>query len=135
MKRLVSQKTLAMRDLPGLAPDSSIHQKGEEVRIIHQVVDLGGAFERTTGNRHLYLCSSQLAIDTFPIPEEPNSVPIHFEGKRQPASVGPTGDGETGGADRSSDLRRSTKRSPASCSHSCCPTPSINRTGSSVRLS
>src|SRR4051794_4256295 len=82
MKRLVSQKTLAIRS-PLLAPYSSVPQHSECVGVVHQVTDLGRACQRTTGQRHFKLRPRQLPIDSLPIPEKPNPCPFHFEGKGQ----------------------------------------------------
>src|SRR5271157_3941131 len=82
MKRLVSQKTLAIRS-PFLAPYSSVHQHSEYVWVVHQVADLGRACQRTTGQRHLKLRPRQLTVDALPIAEKPNPGPFYFEGKWQ----------------------------------------------------
>src|ERR1035438_31038 len=90
MKRLVSQKTLAIRS-PFLAPDSSVRQHSENVWVVHQVTDLGRACQRTTGQRHFELRARQLTIDALPIAEKPNPGPFHFEGKRQSRADSPRG--------------------------------------------
>src|SRR5258708_40321123 len=82
MKRLVSQKTLAIRS-PFLAPYSSVRKHSEYVWVVHQVTDLGCACQRTTGQRHFKLRPRQLTIDALPIAEKPNPGPFHLEGKWQ----------------------------------------------------
>src|ERR1035437_10059936 len=82
MKRLVSQKTLAIRS-PFLAPYSTVRQHREYVWVVHQVTDLGRACQRTTGQRHFKLRPRQLTIDALPLAEKPNPGPLHFEGKWQ----------------------------------------------------
>src|SRR5258708_653444 len=82
MKRLVSQKTLAIRS-PFLAPYSSVRKHGEYVWVVHQVTDLGCARQRTTGQRHFKLRPRQLTIDALSIAEKPNPGPFHLEGKWQ----------------------------------------------------
>src|SRR5208283_2049117 len=82
MKRLVSQKTLAIRS-PFLAPYSLVHQHGEYVWVVHQITDLSRACQRTTGQRHFKLRSRHLTIDALSNAEKPNPGPFHFEGKWQ----------------------------------------------------
>src|SRR5690242_10182266 len=82
MKRLVSQKTLAIQS-PFLAPYSSVRQHSEYVWVVHQVTDLGRARQRTTRQRYFKLRTRQLTIDALPIAEKPNPGPFHFERKRQ----------------------------------------------------
>src|ERR1039457_2216313 len=82
MKRLVSQKTLAIRS-PFLAPYSSVRQHSEYVWVVHQVADLGRACQRTTGQCNFKLRPRQLTIDALPIAEKPNPGPFHFEGQWQ----------------------------------------------------
>src|SRR6478672_7649274 len=84
MKRLVSQKTLAIRS-PFLAPDSFVRQHSEYVWVVHQVTDLGRPCQRTTGQRHFKLRPRQLTIDALAIAEKPNPGPFHFESKGQSA--------------------------------------------------
>src|ERR1035441_1207080 len=82
MKRLVSQKTLAIRS-PFLAPYSSVRQHREYVWVVHQVTDLGRACQRTTGQRHFKLRPRRFTIAALPLAEKPNPGPFHFEGKWQ----------------------------------------------------
>src|SRR5271165_266477 len=76
MKRLVSQKIRAIAS-PGLTANSCVHQQCIQIRVIHQVLDLRCARERTTCNRLLNLASRQLAIDASSVPEKPNPCPFH----------------------------------------------------------
>src|SRR5689334_18148133 len=82
MKRVVSQKTLAIRS-PFLGAYSPVVKHSEYVGVVHQITDLCGARQRTARQRYFKLRTGQLAIDALPLAEKPDPRPLHLEGKWQ----------------------------------------------------